>query len=250
MTAAKKKPIEAPGRPPIKKVKVSGVLKLSAKTNDMRAFEAGLLYSSRLYNVALDRAAFKCRGFDPPEVPEGCPEPSRPTMPLNSWLRSSLYRSGYDRATRLAGCPLVIVRQAGSFDAADFPTEQLTMWADLWRNRTVVVVPSHGLGLATCKRLCAGSIVDRGVLDPRVTWAQTLLLLPAADGKGAALFGPASLVNAACKDCASAEMIRVGDTYEVKLRRTVEAGEGVTCCYTVGGGKQMRCDGCGGSIDS
>ena len=228
------------GRPTNKAVASTGVLKRNAKTNDLFAFQTGLGYSGRLYGVKLDRDPLERRKLCPPELPEGCAEATRPEMPRKAWLQRSIHRKGYRKP---GGRPLVISRGAGSFDDAKFPLEQLMMWAELWRNSAVAVVESHGLGLAVRKRQSEGFVVARGVLDGRLTWRETLLLLPAADGKAATLLGPASLVNCGCATCASGELNRVGDTYEVKLRRRVEAGEEILCCYTVEGG-QMVCDVC------
>ena len=235
------------GRPPTKAVCLTGVLKRSGKTVDLIAFEAGLIYSSRLYKVVLDLPTLTRRNLRPPKVPEGCADAMRPTVPLKEWLQSSLFRKGHDKTTQLGRRPLVIARGAGQFEAATFPKEQLMMWAEFWRNRAVVLLQSHGLGLAVCRPQSTGVVIARGVLDSSVTWKESMLLLPAADGKAATLLGPASLVNSACADCANAELKRVGNTYEVELRCQVQAGEEILCCYEVDG-EQMLCNVCKGPV--
>ena len=70
------------GWPPTKAVCLTGVLKRSGKTVDLIAFQAGLIYSSRLYKVVLDLPTLTRRNLRPPKVPEGCADAMRPTVPL------------------------------------------------------------------------------------------------------------------------------------------------------------------------
>ena len=139
------------GRPPTKAVCLTGVLKRSGKTVDLIAFEAGLIYSSRLYKVVLDLPTLTRRNLRPPKVPEGCADAMRPTVPLKEWLQSSLFRKGHDKTTQLGRRPLVIARGAGQFEAATFPKEQLMIGQNFG-----ATVPSSFYNLMASALLCAG----------------------------------------------------------------------------------------------
>ena len=91
------------GRPPTKAVCLTGVLKRSGKTVDLIAFEAGLIYSSRLYKVVLDLPTLTRRNLRPPKVPEGCADAMRPTVPSRNGCRAACFGKATTKRRSLGG---------------------------------------------------------------------------------------------------------------------------------------------------
>ena len=134
------------GRPRKHGTKAGG-LKRSSTTPDKAAYEAGLSFTYRYYNLDCDVDVVESLGerrFQLPKLPSHVANATRPTMPLKQWVRQSLYAVGSD--TAVAGRSLVASKAAvsrGSREERGFP-EQLISWAELWRDKNLRVGESCG----------------------------------------------------------------------------------------------------------
>lgn len=241
---AAQQPTRPRGRPPRGLTK-TGRQDRRCTTADKAVFEAGLSYTLRLYGFSLDEhaKALAARRFTLPSLPAGIHEAVVPTRPLRDWLRAHVQRTGCKASS---GRSLIVSREAigcGSLDRCWMPF-QLDLWAEFWRSKYVEAKSSYGLGVFALQHLHAESTVARGVVDGNICWPETGVLARAADGRDAALFGPAALVNSACSDHCNAVLKLSDGVYSVVLSCSVEAGQEILVSYSQPG-CTMSCPVCG-----
>ena len=122
--------------------------------------------------------------------------------------------------------------------------QQMLMWARFWDfHEKVTSKPAcGGLGLfAGDAGLAVGTIVARGEIDNSLWWPELETLVTDTDGKESALFGPISLINAACSKHANVEFTFAGRTVSAKVTRKIHAGQEILAHYPCGGLKACVC---------
>jgi hypothetical protein len=113
------------------------------------------------------------------------------------------------------------------------------LWCSFLSSGMVGVTRSAGgLGLCASKDINADVEVVQGVLDGAIWWPELKTIAMASDGGHAALFGPISLINAACKLHANVIFKRVLHEYVAITSCAISAGSELLVVY-----EQSCCDG-------
>jgi hypothetical protein len=180
-------------------------------TPQKHAQEAGIDYTLSLQGVSPNgryvyARQLRGRGF---EIDLEDRRPSRAPVPVinkqqtvDQWVRKNIFVKSYDKNVRL---PLRIksgaVTSGGRELRKILPARQLAMWVNLWTSKDVEARLSVklGLGLFARRTLKPHTEVARAVIDPFINDPTCL-----SHHQHGAAFGPLSLVNAACVDCANA----------------------------------------------
>jgi len=237
--------------------RADGELKRSASTTEKQGFEAMLSFVLRCthkfkeldgkYEVL--RQAFKKRRinlFKPGCAARVC----TPSRPFGKWIRHSMLRAGYDTDVQRRCLPIAHrACSKGDRDVCTIACEmQMLHWLDFVTSARLTLKPtSNGLGMFATKDLEPGFVICRGVLDGALWWPELETLAEAEDGKAAALFGPISLINSACKTHANAVFRRDGAVYyaEVDVGGIQAGGEVVVNYVQHGHGDPFVCPCCG-----
>ena len=101
----------------------------------------------------------------------------------------------------------------------------LQQWVDFWKQDRVKVVVTEGVGfgvVATAK-MNTGTSVMEGVVEPNVE-EECVLVEPEGS-----LYGPASLLNAACHDCSSVAFEKRDQIWTAKCQKTNQTRGRVAC---------------------
>jgi hypothetical protein len=248
-----------------------GKINYKRTTAEKQGFEAGLLLVLRCvkykftkrfhdsYVKKLQRRKIKMRTV---KELDGCqpldfPQSTSPRLTKAEWLRQELHRCGYD--TRKPAKQLLLaasaVSKGSSFVCSIGCERQLMLWLGLLESSKLTVKPfAGGLGLFACESkhgepataFAPGTVVARGVLDDQLWWPELKTLAESSDKKHAALFGPISLINAACcAACSNVEFERVAASGEYRAiacgKNGVRTGEQVLCKYSQLPGKREKC---------
>ena len=121
----------------------------------------------------------------------------------------------------------------------------LAQWADFWKERRIEMVYDAvlGFGLRATAEMRRGTRVAMGVREPDIN-DPSALVEPCGT-----LYGPASLANAACVDCANIVYAEADpDCWHGVASRTIHRGDAVCASYTPNGVREARCAVCGSQL--
>ena len=193
-----------------------------------------------------------------------------PTYPLREWIDREVkvvYSRKKEGTLLISTSVYVKDTKHPNRSTMRLPYQQFDAWAEFWANlRPARRCPDYevkfdgprGLGIFAAKSLPAEHVVARGVLDPDAV-SPDLGLMAQTRGGGtvrfiptnllprrganeracarcaqAALFGPVSLLNAACARCSTAYFERTDGEYVAKLKEGVRGGDAITVQYAQG----------------
>lgn len=217
-------------------------------TVPLMAFSAGLAHTLRLYGLQdmhdeyakhlLERSIKVARLEVFKDIPTarrpGCTTRQERELWIRDHILSTKDRKSEDRSLRVSHGML----SRGSRERRVIGSlEQLAFWAALWDDANITVAPScGGLGLFATEALRVGQLVARGEVDNRLWWPELDTLIQDLDGKCSAMFGPISLMNAACGEHANADFVYTpGRTVKAVITRPVKKGEEIVAQYPSGG---------------
>ena len=140
------------------------------------------------------------------QVLQAFPVPFKPPSArcYESWIRTNLCAAGNDRKKRALRASQHVVSKGARQTRTIGPLLQFEMWARFWADAKVEArfCEGRGLGVYCVAPLRCGRLVARSVID-RDVWHEETRLLVWHDGGKAAAFGPLSLLNAGCAQCAN-----------------------------------------------
>ena len=238
------------------------MLKKSATTVPKMAHEAGIGHTLRLPRYELAEihdeyvAKLKLRRLKVPKkaafqkMATANQPQAKSQAERAAWIRSEIKSDKDKNATCSLRISSLLVSK-GTRESRNIGSEQqLLHWATLWDDKKIDVRPAcGGLGLFALETLpggsveSAGCVVARGETDPSIWWPELESLVTDTDGMHAALLGPISLINAACKKHANAEFVfGNGNTIRAVCTREVQAGEQILVQYPCAGVRPCKCD--------
>lgn len=124
--------------------------------------------------------------------------------------------------------------------------EMLAQWVDFWKERRCALTldPRFGFGVAATSDVRCGTRLLGGQLDEGLE-DDDRLVEPCGS-----MFGPASLVNAACAACANVSLGRTpgGRVCSAKVSRTLREGDAICAHYFPNGVDSPLCAVCEGKL--
>ena len=162
-------------------------------------------------------------------VPTHTVQPPRHNWEWDNWLRESASCPNDSKAVR-ASRPLVLSRTLFNDGRLSSECEQLgRLWVAFWAVQRVRTTysPARGFGLVAAVQVGSGRVVARGIIEkghdePHYTVAG-----------GGTMYGPAALVNAACREeCANAIFRAEKRVWCVETKRGLRVGAKKCWCIT------------------
>ena len=247
-------------------------LKRSSSTVPKMAFEACFAHTLRLQELdepAHDRIvnAMKQRSLHIPLAAmfKGKAIAKRPNCTTSTerhqWIRDEIV-STQDKSTTRSLRVSHSMLSRGTKNSRNIGSEQqMLYWANFWDNEDATVKQScGGLGIFASDRLptrptgCepitsgpqplkGGTIIARGEVDNRLWWPELETLIEDKDGRPSAMFGPISLINAACAEHANVQLEHHAGAVSAKVisGKTIYAGEELLAHYPCGGLEPCVC---------
>jgi hypothetical protein len=224
----------------------AGTLKGSSWLESQSAHAAGLHYSIRLDLPAAARPhalTFARRRFPRMSRAHLSAPAERPSseISLHKWLRAVLVYNKdphlKDERGLFSGYLPVPCSMVGLGRRATRAIEgewMLLQWVDMWkRGRTKLTYNrTLGFGLQAVRPINRGVHVLSGVVESDADTDHAALIEPHGT-----LYGPLSLVNAACANCANIEMFRPpnGQLWVGRVRQSIRVGDMLCAQYPVTG---------------
>ena len=125
------------------------------------------------------------------------------------------------------------VGRGGRFHREIFPLRQLVWWVEFLASDAVRASFDDELGLSLWVEVAVdrGALIAQSIVDQHVQDMGS-----GTQGASGAWFGPASLINCACADCANAtfKLVKCGKVVEVRAARKLAPGTEVLVAYVQG----------------
>ena len=228
------------GRPKKGMRRDGGGLKLSASVErstmdaGCRLYNMGLQLQRAQHEAAREHARERAHQYKVlvRSVPTHTVQPPRHNWEWDNWLRESASYPNDSEAVR-ASRPLVLSRTLFHDGRLSSECEQLgRLWVAFWAVQRVRTTysPARGFGLVAAVQVGSGRVVARGVIEKGHDEPHYMV-----EG-GGTMYGPAALVNAACREeCANAIFRAEKRVWCVETKRGLRVGEEVLVHYPARG---------------